>query len=370
MNIKRILAIGHKELLHIIRDKRSLYLSLFMPVLLIIMLGYSINFDVDNIKICVVDQSRSSYSREITAKLTAGSYFKLQSVLEDTSLAIKMLEQGQVKAVLIMRRELRKHILRREPVKFQVLLDGSDNTSATIASAYLKGIIYSYFNKLHSGLSMVTRPAVTMKPRFFYNPELKSTNFVLPGLVVVVIAIIGVLLTTLTVAREWEQGTMEQLLTTPVKPVEIILGKMIPYMFIGLLQSISALCAAVFIFKVPIAGNPIILICYALVFQATIFSLGLFISAILKSQVIAMQAGMIAAFLPTFLLSGFVFPLASAPFVIRTISNIVPARYFLIIMRDIFLKGMMWHLVPAFALTLLTLILVTAASKKTAKEIG
>lgn len=367
--IKRIAAVAKKEFIHIRRDKRSIYLSLFLPGMMVLMMGFAINFDVDHIKISVVDYNKSKYSRELIDKLAAGSYFEIYSIGEDQKNSIKELQSGKIKAVVIIDEQFSKNILKGSDVPIQILVDGSNNTTATIASSYMTSIITSYASELAPQKTVEQKLPINLEPRFLYNPELKSTNFIIPGLLVIAMAIMGILLTALTVAREWERGTMEQLLTTPVRPFEIIVGKVLPYILIGLLQIIMALLVAIYVFDCHPVGNIVVLIIYALFFQITILAVGILISATLKAQVVAMQIGMVAAFLPNLLLSGFAFPIGSMPLALQIISYIVPAKYFLIIIRDVFLKGMMWHIIPASCLIGIAFLLLAIASKKTAKEI-
>lgn len=360
----RTLAIAGKEWRQILRDPRTLFLAILLPVLLILLLGYAINLDIDNIPLGIVDLDRTATSRNLTAALAAGNWFTIRAQPETEDEAQALLGVRRIRIAIVIPQGFARSLARGETARIQALADGSDSSAATIAGAYLDGLVRAWSS---AAVPRQVRPLVTLEPRFLFNPELESRRFILPGLLVVVIAIISVLLTTLSIAREYERGTMEQLMTTPVRPPEIVVGKALPYIGIGLVQTFLALLVIIFIFECHPVGNPLVLFVYSIIFQFSAICLGLFFSALLRVQVLAMQIGILAAFLPTFLLAGFVFPVDSMPGLIQAVSAIVPAKYFLIIIRDVFIKGQVWHVVPSLILFLFSLVLVIAASRKIAK---
>ncbi len=251
-----------------------------------------------------------------------------------------------MKGVVIIPRGFGKKIERTEGLTFQILVDGTDNNSAQVILGYLISLTQSFYEKLvgqeinRVGIGSITQPLpVEAKMQFLYNPELKSSNFVVPGLIAMIMMIIGTLLTALTIAGEWEKGTMEQLLYSPVKPLELVLGKIAPYFLISIVQMTLVLLTAIVVFNIPFRGSLVLFYFASALFLSGLLGLGLFISTISKTQQISAMIAFLTTFLPSFLLSNFVFPISSMPFLIRIITYLVPAKYFLEIIRGVFLKG-------------------------------
>ena len=348
----RLLAVARKETIQLRRDPRSLALAFLLPLFQLTFFGYAITLDVDDIPLAVLDQDRTEESRRMVAMMEATGYFHVEARLATYAEVDEYLTRGSVTAALSIPPGFAARLAAGHPAPAQLAVDGSDANTATIALGYAEAIIARYSAAVTlEGRELV--PVVTVEPRVWYNPTLESRNMIVPGLIAVIMSIIAALLTALTIAREWERGTMEQLISTPVHRLEVVLGKLLPYVAIGLIDVTVILLAGLYLFDVPFRGNPVLLFVLTLLFLIGALGLGIFISATLRSQVLATQAAMIASYLPAVLLSGFLFDLASMPIVIRLVSYIVPARYYIVITRGILLKDagidVLWVQVVAMA---------------------
>jgi ABC-2 type transport system permease protein len=342
----RILSLIRKETLHILRDPRSLYLAVGLPVLLVIIFGYAITFDVNNVRLGVVDLDNSPLSRDLIFRLHASPYFDITSHETVYRGMDKLLDEGKAKIIIVIPPRFSQRLNKGKDVKLQLLTDGSDNNTAQVAQGYLLSLIQMFsvdflkdnLNRNYS-LAQTGIPPIQLEPRIWYNPDLRSVNFIVPGLIAVVMMILAAMLTSLTVAREWENGTMEQLISSPIKPIEVIIGKLVPYYFLGLLQTILVIAVGALLFKVPFKGDLLLLFLVSSVFLVCGMGIGLFISAATRSQQLSFMLSVILTMLPAFILSGFIFPISSMPRIIQILTYLVPARYFLIALRGIFLKG-------------------------------
>jgi ABC-2 type transport system permease protein len=334
----RLLAMARKEVRQLRRDPRSLILAFLLPVLLLVFFGYAISWDVTNIRLAVLDQDHSEQARELVDALVASGRFELTRRLERTADVGPLLDQGRVRLALVIPPRFAADLAAGRTAVVQAIVDGGDANTATIALGYTQAVIQQFSAQAMFQTRHVRLP-ITVATRIWYNEELASRNMIVPGLVAVIMMIIAGLLTSLTIAREWERGTMEQLAATPVSRLEVVLGKLLPYLAIGLVD--VALCSllGVFLFRVPFRGNVVFLMGASFAFLVGTLGLGLFISALARTQLLATQMGMLATFLPGFLLSGFMFPIDNMPLVLRVITYLVPARYFLVVTRGIFLKG-------------------------------
>ena len=369
----RIFPIIRKEFIHIIRDPRSLYLAIFLPIILLILFGYAITFDIRHIPIGIIDQDNSPLSRNLISIINSSEYFHLSFISKHYVNLEKFLGEGKVKLMLIIPDHFSRDIFKGKNTSLQILVDGSDNNTALIALGYISKIINNFsFNLLKKFLNKEGNilfkelPLIDIQERFWFNPGLKSPFFIVPGLIAVVMMIFTVLLTSLTIAREWETGTMEQLIITPTKPIEIIIGKLIPYFFLGMFQISIIILIGFLLFEVPLKGNIFFLFIISGIFLITGLGIGLFISTITKSQQLAFMFSIIFTFLPAFLLSGFIFPISSMPKIIQFITYLIPARYFLTILRGVFLKGIgfsfLWR--EVLALIIFGIIIIFACAKK------
>ncbi len=342
----RTLAVMRKEVLHLMRDVRLLYFSFIWPVLLLLIFGFTVSFEVRNIKLVYFDLDGKRESRELIDSFRATGYFNMTAESDFSwQKSQSILDRGEAKAVMIIPAGFARHIARQEPAKLQILVDGSDNNTASIMLGYVAGITESYNEQIilerlnRAGSGRTALSPIDSRLQFLFNPSLKSQNFIVPGLIAVIMMIIGTLLTTLTITVEWERGTMEQLLYTPIKPIELILGKITPYLIISMIQVTTVLLTSIVIFKVPFKGNVLVFYFASALFLLGALGVGLFLSLISRTQQYAMMLAFLLTFLPAFLLSGFIFPIDSMPWILKLISYLVPAKYFLNIIHATFLKG-------------------------------
>ncbi len=344
MTPARIRAVARKELLHVVRDPRSLAMAIAIPMLLLILFGYALTLDVDRVPLAVWDQSHSTASRALVARFSGSRYFALQGVAGTYADLVHAIDRGDALVALVIPADFaeRLGVGRQAPV--QVIADGADANTATIALAYVDAIAGTYSRDVvvdavrRAGRGAVAVP-VDVRPRAWFNPELESRNYIVPGLIAVIMMVIAALLTSLTVAREWERGTMEQLISTPVSGPELVIGKLLPYFAIGMLDVFLAVAMATALFGVAVRGSHLLLFSVAAVFLVGALSLGLVISIVTKSQLLASQLAMVLTFLPSFLLSGFMYSIANMPVTVQAITYLVPARYFVALLKGIYLKG-------------------------------
>jgi ABC-2 type transport system permease protein len=338
MSPTRLLAIARKEFIQLRRDPRSLLLAFALPVLLLVIFGYAISWDVRNIRMAVLDQDRSAASRELLETLQASGYFSVVGFLERNGEIGPLLERSGAQIVLTIPPGFAADLDAGRTTPLQAIVDGSDANTATIALGYTEAVVRSWSTRVQLQGRTLT-PLVVAETRVWFNEELESRNMIVPGLVAVIMMIIAAMLTSLTIAREWERGTMEQLAATPVSRLEVVLGKLLPYLGIGMLDVVVSAVLGVILFGVPFRGSATLLLILSFFFLAGALGLGMFISAAARSQVLATQIAMVVTYLPTLLLSGFMFSTDSMPAPLRAVSHLIPARYFLVITRGIFLKG-------------------------------
>ena len=330
MTWRRLWAVARKEIIQLRRDPRSLALAFAIPALLLVLFGYAISLDVRNLDLAVLDQSRSEASRRLVSTFTSSGYFRVVAELEAAAEVATTLERGRALLVLTIPPDFEHRLAGGGGAPVQILLDGSDANTATIARNYAQAIV--------AGFQGAAAPLVEPRTRIWYNETLESRNTIVPGLIAVIMSIIAAMLTALTIAREWERGTMEQLAATPVRRSEVVLGKLLPYVAIGIVDVVAAVLAGRLVFDVPLRGSVVLLAGLSLLFLVAALSWGLFVSAALKSQLLATQAALLTTYLPALLLSGFIFSIAAMPLTLQLVTLIVPARYFVAITRGIFLK--------------------------------
>jgi ABC-2 type transport system permease protein len=335
----RLRAVARKEWLQLRRDRRSMILAFVLPLFLLLFFGYAITWDVRDIPVAVLDEDRTPESRALVDALVSSGYF---SVAEHLEAAVAMDERlvgdDVVGALWIPSGFARDLAAPARRAEVQLILDGSDANTATIALNYADAIVTRHGARAVLAGRRVD-PPLELRPRTWYNPNLESRHMIVPGLIAVIMSIIAAMLTALTIAREWERGTMEQLAATPVGRLEVVLGKLLPYVGIGLFDVAVTVLAGMLIFGTPLRGNLLLLGALTTLFLVGALGLGIFISAAVKSQVLAMQIAMVATYLPAVLLSGFLYDVASMPPVLRAITFLVPARYYVSVTRGIFLKG-------------------------------
>lgn len=364
---RRAASIARKEARHIWRDPFTMTLALGLPTLMVMFFGYAIDFDVRDVSVEVFDHDGTRPSREVAAGFAASPYFQVRAgpVGGDPILA---LHRERAKAVVVIEPGFGRSVRGGEAASVQVLVDGADNAVAGVLSGYLEAMRPAVARRL--GLPDPQAPA-RLESRFLFNPGLDSRWFVVPGLAVIVMGIIAVLLTALTVAKEWEVGSMELLLSTPVQPLEIVLGKLMPYMAMGVGALLFVYAAARLVFGVPFMGSHALFAVCALLYLAAMLSQGLVISVVTRQQQLAMQLALMTGLLPVQLLSGFVFPVQSMPAPFRLLAGILPARWFMDATRALFLKGSGSGEVarPMAALILLAAAFVTVAMRRFKKDL-
>ncbi|MDP2957945.1 MAG: ABC transporter permease [Longimicrobiales bacterium] len=338
MDFVRLGAMARKEWIQIRRDPRSMILAFVLPLFLLLFFGYAITWDVRDIRLAVVDQDRTAMSRKLVEAMVSSGYFTVVEHLPTTLEAEEALVRAHVRGVLTIPPGYGRALRSGGGAQVQLLLDGSDANTANIAQNYASAILARHGMGEILGGRSPTQP-FRLEPRTWYNPNLESRHMIVPGLIAVIMSIIAAMLTALTIAREWERGTMEQLAATPVGRLEVILGKLVPYVGIGLFDTAVVVTAGIVIFDTPFNGNVFWLSVLTLLFLMGALGLGVFISAALKSQMLATQAAMVATYLPALLLSGFLFDIASMPPFLKGITFLVPARYYVAVTRGIMLKG-------------------------------
>jgi ABC-2 type transport system permease protein len=360
---------ARKEAIQLRRDPGSLLLAFAMPLVLVVLFGYAISWDVRDIPLAVLDRDQSRESRALVDAFLASGYFELAERVERESDAQALLEKGAVRIAILIPPGFQRDLTSEIGARVQALLDGDDANTATIALAYAEGIVREFDLRRRP---LDVRPPIDVRIRIWYNEELVSRNMIVPGLVAVIMMIVGGVLTSLTLAREWERGTMEQLASSPVSRAEVVLGKMLPYFAIGMIDVMMVAGVGVLLFGVPFRGSILLLAALSAAFISGALGIGVVISAATRSQVLATQIALIVTFLPTFLLSGFMFAIDVMPVPLQAITYLIPARYFLVITRGIFLKGVGLEAMAleAFLMVAFAVLGVFAAARIFRKEIA
>lgn len=337
----RMLAIIRKEFLHIVRDPRTLAVIFLIPVIQLLLLGYAATTDVKHLATAVLDRDHTARSRELIDAYRASGYFDIKLMVRDEEEMARAVDSGMVRAGLIIPAGYERALARGEKVTVGFVIDGSDPSVATTALSAAQGVGQAQsLEVLQQVMSvrLAAVPGIEVRPRVWYNPSMKSANFMIPGLIGVILSMLTMLLTAMSIVREREQGTIEQLIVTPIRPLELIIGKVLPYVLIAFWDLVEILCVGVWWFGVPIHGSVPLLLALSSIFLATSLGLGILISTVSKSQ----QEAMLLTFfilLPSIFLSGYFFPIAAMPPFLQQISKIVPLTYVLIIVRSIVLKG-------------------------------
>lgn len=341
MNIAPVI---RKEFRQLRRDKRIMAVLLFIPGIMLFMFGYALNFDVKHTRLAVYDEDRSSISRAFIEQFTTSEYFDYVEMLTDPSQIDDRLDTEKARVILVIPSSFSRDLARNVETKVQVLIDGANSTAGTIVLGYVNAIVQQYSLKIvietlqRHGRKTLAIP-IDFRGRLWYNPELRSAKFMVPGLIAFIMMVTAVLSTALSIVRERELGTMEQLMVAPLHPAELILGKTLPYFCISIVATVIILVVGYFLFDVTIKGSIVLLSLVTVLYLLVALGMGLFISTIADTQQIAFMIAAITTLLPTFILSGFVFPIRNMPIVIQAVTYFVPARYFLVALRAIILKG-------------------------------
>lgn len=376
MNLQRLFSIIKKEFIQIKRDKVSLKIAIAMPIMFLLMFGYAVKTEVENINIAVVDLSKTQQSREYIRKFKNSLYFNPTYYVESQRELTTLIENGDVKAGLIIPSDYSELIKKGKEVQTQMIIDGSDPTVSrtALSSGVMVSQIYSLDIKTKALEKRGTYPSVgtgvDLRTKVWYNPQMESTIFTLPGLLGLVMQNITIILTAFALVRERERGTIEQLIVTPIRPLELIVGKLIPYVLIGYIDYLIAFAFAVFWFKVPVNGSIPLLLGLGGIFVIVALSIGMLISTVSTTQLQAMQLALLTL-LPSVLLSGFIFPREAMPWIINIIGYAIPLTYFLTILRGIMLKGIgLEYLWPqTLVLSLLGVTLLSLATLRFRKSL-
>lgn len=341
--LRRMRAIARRETTHILRDPRSLAVAILLPVVMLVLYGYGINMDVRHIRTAVLDEDQTRMSREVTDAFERSSYFDVVARPANYRALDLLMDRSEVKTSVVLPRGFAADTAAGRG-NLQLLVDGSDAATASIATGYGSLIVQAYQAQI-TQQEMVARGAATqagtidLRTRYWYNPEQKSNDFVVPGLAAVILMVLSALLTSLTIVRERERGTIEQIVVSPTQSTELIIGKLTPYVVLAFLDIVLVISGGRWLFNVPMRGSLVLLAFSSAVFLIAALSLGLLISCIANTQLMAMMAAVMVTMLPSVLLSGFAFPISTMPAVVQAVTYLVPARYYLVIVRGILLKG-------------------------------
>lgn len=370
---KRTIAVAKKEIRQLKRDTRLLFVIFFFPVFLLVIFGYAVNFDVKHIQIAVYDQDKSSLSRDFIQSFTKSEYFDLQYYLESELHINTFLDEKIVQCVVVIPNDFSKNLNSRKDADIQFLIDGVDGNTATIIQNYVTGASIRFGQKINA--EMLARTGrknfqpVSLESRFWFNPDLETTKFLIPGLIAMLLIVIAVVTVSLSLVREKEKGTMEQLNVSSLSTIELLLGKNFPYIILSLINAAFILIAGYFLFGVEVKGSILLLFITTLIFLLASTSLGIFVSVISDSQQVAFTIATFLSLLPSVILSGFIFPIDSMPAAVQIITNITPAKFFIVILRAIMLRGVgleaFWQqVIYLLIFALVMMILSTIINKK------
>jgi len=377
MNLRRVNAVAWKEFIQIKRDPRSLGLALVIPMFLLIIFGYGLSLDIDHVRTVIWNQDASSeLTRDFLLNFQNSKYFKIVSYTDNYRDIERMINGGKVMMALIIPKDFSQYLDSGNAAPLQLIIDGSDANTATIARGYVQTVVAKYnVNLLSSAFArhgLEASQSVDARSRIWFNMGLTSTWFIAPGVIAMIIMIIAALLTSICIAREWERGTMEQLISTPVKAPELIIGKFIPYFAIGFFDLVVGVLMARFLFGVPFRGNYFLLAALSTLFLTGALSQGIIISVVAKSQLMASQLATLTTMVPTMILSGFIYPIFNMPQALQVVTYLIPARYYIVVLRELFLKGggmeILWD--EALFLFLFAFIMLGLAIKKFKKKVA
>jgi ABC-2 type transport system permease protein len=341
--IKRILAVSRKEIRQLKRDSRMLFVLFLFPVILLAVFGYAINFDVKHIQVAVYDKDKSETSRDFINRLISSDYFDLTGNINSDKEIKEYLDRHKAQCVIVIPRDFSKTLGRGNEESIQILVDGVNGNTASIITNYMNIASISYSTYLRNETSAATGTklynVIEPEPVFWYNPSLNSTFFLLPGLIAMILIITAVVSISLSIVREKEKGTMEQIYVSPVSAIELLVGKTIPYIIIALTIAALIIFAGYLLFGIIMKGSYLLLLLTTLLFLFASLNLGIFVSSISETQQVAFQIASLVSLLPSVILSGFIFPIESMPVIIQWLTNVTPAKFYIIMLRSIMLKG-------------------------------
>lgn len=343
LKMKRFIGFVTKEFYHIFRDKRTMFILFGMPIAQIMLFGFAITNEINNVNIAILDQSKDADTQKIINKISASSYFKINEEITNESQIESVFKKGKVKAVLVFEKDFSKNLQAVRQAKIQVITDATDPNVANTISNYVNAILLNYTQEINK--KSKSSYQIQMQTQLYYNPELKSVFTFVPGVMTIILMLVSAMMTSISITREKELGTMEVLLVSPIKPFQVIIGKVFPYVFLSIINATIILLLGFFVFKMPVEGNLFLLAFESILFIITALSLGILISTISNSQQMAMMLSLMGLMLPVIILSGFIFPVSSMPLPLQIISNIIPAKWFIIIIKAILLKGATWSVI-------------------------
>jgi ABC-2 type transport system permease protein len=366
----RMRGILRKELLQILRDPSSIALAIVLPLALLFIFGYGVTLDADNVPMAIVLNDNGPAARELTARFDQSPYFK---TLHLTSMAeaIGLLNQRRVDGIIHLQSDFTSSLDKLNPAAIQMIVNGIDANRARLIQGYARGVLQKWIELRRARGEQAAAPAVNISQRVWFNEAAVSRNFLVPGLITLIMTLIGILLTALVVAREWERGTMEAILVTPVRRIDLLLGKVLPYFILGMMGMGLSVWVGVTLFHVPFRGSVFTLFILSALFMLASSGFGLLISSAIRVQFVAAQISIVAGFLPALFLSGLLFDLGSTPLFIRIVSHVVPARYFVDISHTLFMAGDVWPVLLPNALALLgmAVLFISLAFRKITKRL-
>ncbi len=335
--MKRFIGFIKKEFYHIFRDRRSLFILFGMPIAQILLFGFAITNEINNVDIAILDHSKDATTEEIINKIAASKYFSIKQIIEKESEIETIFKKGKVKAVLNFEKDFSQNLIKENKATIQIITDATDPNTANTISNFVNAILQKYQKDLNKEITIVYQ--IVPESRMVYNPELKSVYMFVPGVMTIILMLVSAMMTSISITREKELGTMEILLVSPLKPIQVIVGKVFPYIFLSIINAIVIVLLSIFIFKMPVQGSLFLLAMESILFIISALALGILISTISATQQTAMMISLMGLMLPVILLSGFIFPISSMPLPLQIISNIIPAKWFIIIIKGIMLKG-------------------------------
>lgn len=335
--MKRFIGFIKKEFYHIFRDRRSLFILFGMPIAQILLFGFAITNEINNVDIAILDHSKDASTEEIINKISSSKYFTVKQILTREADIETAFKKGKIKAVLNFEKNFSKNLIKEQKATIQIITDATDPNTANSITNYINAILQNY--QQEKNRAIVVEYQIIPQTRMVYNPELKSVFMFVPGVMTIILMLVSAMMTSISITREKELGTMEILLVSPLKPFQVIIGKVVPYIFLSVINAVVIVLLSIFIFKMPLQGSLILLGLESVLFIITSLALGILISTIAETQQSAMMISLMGLMLPVILLSGFIFPISSMPAALQIISNIIPAKWFIIIIKGIMLKG-------------------------------
>ncbi len=335
--MKRFIGFITKEFYHIFRDRRSLFILFGMPIAQILLFGFAITNEINNVDIAILDHSKDNTTEEIINKISISKYFTIKQILSAENEIETAFKKGKIKAVLNFEKDFSRNLIKEHQATVQIITDATDPNTANAITNYLNAILQNYQQSKNEGIEV--KYQIIPQTRLVYNPELKSVFTFVPGVMTIILMLVSAMMTSISITREKELGTMEILLVSPLKPFQVIIGKVVPYIFLSVINAAVIVLLSIFIFKMPVEGSLILLGAESVLFIITSLALGILISTIAETQQSAMMISLMGLMLPVILLSGFIFPITSMPAPLQIISHIIPAKWFIIIIKGIMLKG-------------------------------